>query len=46
MSVEEKIQGNVGKIVLRDLLHKCVPRELIDRPKAGFGIPEGDRVKG
>ena len=46
MSVEEKIQGNVGKIVLRDLLHKCVPRELIDRPKAGFRVPVGDWLRG
>ena len=46
MSVEQKIQGNVGKIVLRDVLYKYVPRELIDRPKAGFGIPVGEWLKG
>ena len=46
MSVEQKIKGNVGKIVLRDVLYKYVPRELIDRPKAGFGIPVGDWLKG
>jgi len=42
MSVEQKIQGNVGKIVLRDVLYKYVPRELIDRLMAGFRIPVGD----
>ena len=46
MSVEQKIQGNVGKIILRDVLFKYVPRELIDMPKAGFGIPVGAWLKG
>ena len=46
LSVDQKIQGNVGKIVLRDVLYKYVPKELIDRPKAGFGIPVGEWLKG
>ncbi len=34
-----KIQGNETKYLLRKLLFKNVPRELIERPKQGFSIP-------
>ncbi len=41
-----KVQGGTGKQILRKLLHQQVPRELIERPKAGFGIPVGEWIKG
>ena len=34
-----KVNGSRGKQVLRDVLHRHVPRELIERPKQGFGVP-------
>jgi asparagine synthase (glutamine-hydrolysing) len=34
-----KINGSRGKMVLRHILDRHVPRELVDRPKTGFGVP-------
>jgi asparagine synthase (glutamine-hydrolysing) len=41
-----KVRGNNGKHILRQLLGRYVPRELFERPKAGFGIPVGEWIKG
>ena len=41
-----KIRGNQGKWVLRQILYKHVPHELIERPKAGFAIPIGQWLQG
>lgn len=41
-----KIREGQGKWALRQILYRHVPRELIERPKAGFGIPVGDWLRG
>jgi asparagine synthase (glutamine-hydrolysing) len=34
-----KLKGNRGKLILRDVVHRYVPSNLVDRPKMGFGLP-------
>ena len=41
-----KIRGRQGKWLLRQVLYKFVPRNLIERPKLGFDGPIGDWLRG
>ena len=39
LPISYKKQGNITKKILRDILYKYVPKELVERPKTGFAVP-------
>lgn len=41
-----KVQQGQGKLLLRQVLYHYVPKELIERPKMGFGIPLDQWLRG
>ena len=41
-----KIRGATGKWLTRELLYRLVPKELVDRPKQGFGVPIDEWLRG
>lgn len=42
---EFKIKGDNQKRILKDVLYESVPKEIFDRPKAGFTMPFSDWFK-
>ncbi len=46
MPLSMKISGGITKHVLRELLFRNVPRELIERPKQGFAVPLDQWLRG
>ena len=46
MPLDFKIKDGQGKWLLRQVLYRHVPKELIERPKQGFGIPLDSWLRG
>lgn len=44
--IDMKIKGGRGKCILRTLLYREAPAHLFERPKAGFGLPLGQWLRG
>lgn len=44
--IDMKIRDGVGKWILREVLYRHVPRELVERPKKGFSVPLGQWLRG
>lgn len=41
-----KIRNGVGKRLLKELLYEYVPKEILERPKMGFGVPIDEWLRG
>jgi asparagine synthase (glutamine-hydrolysing) len=46
LPISMKMRNGQGKWALRQILYKHVPKELVERPKSGFGIPVGQWLRG
>ena len=43
---EYKYRNGVKKYILKDIAHDYIPKELLDRPKRGFGVPLDKWMRG
>jgi len=46
MPLRHKVRDGQGKWLLRQILNRHVPKELVERPKMGFAIPLDDWLRG
>ena len=46
LPIKFKINNGVTKWALREVLYKYVPKDLIERPKMGFGVPLAEWLRG
>jgi asparagine synthase (glutamine-hydrolysing) len=41
-----KLQSGSGKVILKELLNRYVPRQIVERPKQGFSVPMSQWLRG
>jgi asparagine synthase (glutamine-hydrolysing) len=46
LPLEYKLKGKNGKYILKKAVEDLLPREILNRPKKGFGIPIAEWLKG
>lgn len=46
LPVNMKVNGNTGKLVLRDAMRGILPAEILERTKQGFSAPDGSWYRG
>ena len=46
LPVQHKMANGKGKLLLRQVLYRRVPRELVERPKVGFTVPLAQWLRG
>lgn len=46
LPLEQKLNGNSGKFILKNAMKNLLPHEILHRPKKGFGIPVATWLRG
>ena len=46
LPIDYKLKGNIQKNILKDIVYRYVPKEIMDRPKMGFDMPINEWLRG